>query len=181
MASLAIQRVELECELREFSRENRGLFESNSRQGVLTGVCASSKPKPRSLNRIQTKCNWVNRALRKHLKTRCFENGPCRACVNSRSHFLATVSFGGLVGTQTPKIQLTASGRRTKPHQGLDLDPGAPSRPIAAVQALSHDAFQPLPAGTPNRMLPSLIPRLACASSSFKLRINLVRSPSQVG
>src|SRR6266849_2250869 len=73
MASLATQRVELECELREFSRENRGLFESNSRQGVLTGVCASSKPKPRSL--IETQVRTLSAGIMADIgrKNRLFE------------------------------------------------------------------------------------------------------------
>ena len=60
---------------------------SDSRGRVLTQNRRISQPKPSSPNGIQTKCNWVNRALRKPLKTSGFENGPCRACVNSRSYF----------------------------------------------------------------------------------------------
>jgi hypothetical protein len=42
----------------------------------------------RSLNRIQTKCNWVNRPLRKPLKTRGFENASYRPNASPQARFI---------------------------------------------------------------------------------------------
>src|SRR5438132_14240549 len=80
---------------REATEVVQGLFPvgglSNERDSLFfpsTPASATLLLTPSSPSGIQTKCNWVNRPLRKHLKARGFENGPCRACVSSPSPFL---------------------------------------------------------------------------------------------
>jgi hypothetical protein len=63
--------------------------------GLLTQNGRISKPKPSSPVGIRTSCNLVNKRLRKHLKTRDFENGRLRACVNSWVALFRKLSLSG--------------------------------------------------------------------------------------